>query len=79
MSRVSPDDTDVAVVMLLPQHQMHCLVWRDADLDVSASICRLLGTRGRMLSLATYTAELELDIASTWSQMQQTHSTCRFA
>ena len=64
MLSVSADDT--AVVMLVPQDRMHLLVWRGDALDVSASIVRLLGTQGRMLSLATYTAELELDIANTW-------------
>ena len=65
MTTLSSAD-DIAVVMLVPQDRMHLLVWRGDALDVSASIVRLLGTQGKMLSLATYTAELELDIANTW-------------
>ena len=54
----------VAVVCLLPQHAMRYLCWHREQLDVSASIVQILrATSGTMLSIAAFTAELELDIA----------------
>ena len=54
----------VAVVCLLPQHAMRYLCWHREQLDVSASIVQILrATSGAMLSIAAFTAELELDIA----------------
>ena len=54
----------VAVVCLVPQHAMRCLCWHGEQLDVSKSIVQILrANSGTMLSLAAFTAELELDIA----------------
>ena len=73
MEVMADDGDDIAAALILPPHHMSCLVWRGDSLDVSATIARILtiSRRGRMLSLATYTAELELDIATTWYQMHQ--------
>ena len=73
MEVMADDENDIGAVLIVPPQHVSCLVWREDCLDVSASIARILARsrRGRMLSLATYTAELQLDIASTWFQMQQ--------
>ena len=73
MEVMADDENDIGAVLIVPPQHMSCLVWREGCLDVSASIARILAinSRGRMLSLATYIAELELDIASTSDQMHQ--------
>ena len=67
MTELTWDDDDVGVAILLPIKHMTKLVWLEGALDVSMSIRNILeadGDGGRLLSLAAYTCELELDIAT---------------
>ena len=67
MTELTWDEDDVAVAILLPIKHMTKLVWLEGALDVSMSIRNILEADldgGRLLSLAAYTCELELDIAT---------------
>lgn len=56
------DEPDTMVAIYAPPRMIAAAVWKDTHLDVAATVRRWLGDDGKLLTFATYVAELEVDM-----------------
>ena len=58
------DEADTMLALYMPASFVPLLLWRDGRLDASATFAAWLGDEGCIVSFASYTGELEVDVMS---------------